>query len=59
MMQRPLVLQVKALVDGGLKPAEIAKHLKVSRATAYRYMSTYEEALVPGAAARDVEARRG
>lgn len=44
-MQRPLALQVKALVDGGLKPAEIAKQLKVSRATAYRYLDTYEAAL--------------
>lgn len=44
-MQRPLALQVKALVDGGLKPTEIAKQLKVSRATAYRYLDTYECAL--------------
>lgn len=46
-MQRPLALQVKGLVDGGLKPAEIAKQLKVSRATAYRYLRAYEEALEP------------
>lgn len=39
-MQRGLALQTKALVDGGLKPAEIAKQLKVSRATAYRYLDT-------------------
>ena len=44
-MQRPLALQVKALVDGGLKPLEIAKQLKVSRATAYRYLESYEQAL--------------
>ena len=44
-MQRPLALQVKALADGGLKPVEIAKQLKVSRATAYRYLESYEEAL--------------
>lgn len=44
-MQRPLALQVKALVDGGLKPVEIAKQLKVGRATAYRYLDTYERAL--------------
>ena len=51
-MQRPLALQVKALGDGGLKPAEIAKQLKVSRATAYRYIATYEEALEPPSAAK-------
>lgn len=44
-MQRPLALQVKALVDDGLKPLEIAKQLKVSRATAYRYLESYEQAL--------------
>ena len=44
-MQRPLALQVKALSDGGLRPVEIAKQLKVSRATAYRYLETYEAAL--------------
>ena len=32
-------------MDGGLQPAEIAKQLKVSRATAYRYLNTYENAL--------------
>jgi len=46
-MRRPLALQIKALVDGGLKPAEIAKQLKVGRATAYRYIATYEEVLEP------------
>lgn len=44
-MQRPLALQLKTLADGGLSPAEIAKQLKVSRATAYRYLETYEAAL--------------
>lgn len=43
--QRPLALQVKGLVDGGLKPIEIAHQLTVSRATMYRYIATYEAAL--------------
>lgn len=44
-MTRGLALRVKALVDDGMAPAQIGKELKVSRATAYRYVATYEEAL--------------
>lgn len=44
-MTPELARTIDSLVKGGHKATEIASTLKVSRATAYRYLSEYEEVL--------------